>query len=246
MYSCLIFVIVYLFTVYWIAARSYFVPLCYFFMVLLECTVDWIVWYAVIFGCECVCLRLFFTWHTLTIFCTPLSQYHCTHTGKTIEVMTLMVSNPRTDISTGESSSLLGDTTKPGGLKTVKQRSTKAIRDLYVTRATLIVVPSTLVGQWSRELQSRIVYSELPSKKFDVLNVSNRYLKEVLTIPAEDLVSASDGIEVGQSVQFTIPWGPPTKVLLVRTYMCTYARSYDFTTFPSCVYTFPPHHPSYS
>lgn len=142
------------------------------------------------------------------------------HTGKTIEVMTLMVSNTRTDISTGESSSLLGDTTKPGGLKTIKQKSTKAIRDLYVTRATLIVVPSTLVGQWSRELQSRIVYSELPSKKFDVLNVSNRYLKEVLTIPAEDLVSSSDHIEVGQSVQFTIPWGPPTKVLYVRVYVC--------------------------
>jgi hypothetical protein len=146
--------------------------------------------------------------------------------------MTLMVSNPRTDISTGESSCLLGDTTKPGGLKTIKQRSTKAIRDLYVTRATLIVVPSTLVGQWSRELQSRIVYSELPSKKFDVLNVSNRYLKEVLTIPAEDLVSASDHIEVGQSVQFTIPWGPATKVLYVRTCVCSSVRPYV------CVCTF--------
>ena len=132
----------------------------------------------------------------------------------------------------------MGETTKLGGLKTIKQRSTKAIRDLYVTRATLIVVPSTLVGQWSRELQSRIVYSELPSKKFDVLNVSNRYLKEVLTIPAEDLLSPSDQLEVGQSVQFTIPWGPPTKVLYVRTCVCTFVRISDW---PLQVYIL--HHP---
>jgi hypothetical protein len=67
MYTCLIFVIEYLFTVYWIAVRSYFVLYYYFFIVLLACIVNWILWYAVIFGCECVWLRLYFTLHDLTI-----------------------------------------------------------------------------------------------------------------------------------------------------------------------------------
>lgn len=148
--------------------------------------------------------------------------------------MTLMVSNPRTDITAGQMFSSSSDTTGPGNLASLQKKSAKATRDLHITRATLIVVPSTLVGQWSRELQSRIIYSELPGKKFDVLNVSNRYLKDILTIPAEDLVSSSDLIDVGQSVQFTIPWGPASKVVyLLLTDLCHTNSSvfYRFVTF---------------
>ena len=131
--------------------------------------------------------------------------------------MTLMVSNPRTDISAGQIYSLPSNPNIPGNPPLVTKKSTKVDSDMYVTRATLIVVPSTLVGQWSRELQNRIVPSELPGKKFDVLNVSNRQLKDVLTIFYEDLVTPCDSVEKGQRVQFTIPWGPVDKVLYVRT-----------------------------
>ena len=131
--------------------------------------------------------------------------------------MTLMVSNPRTDISTGQIYSLPSNPNIPGNLPSVTKKSTKVDRDMYVTRATLIVVPSTLVGQWSRELQNCIVRSELPNKKFDVLNVSNRQLKDVLTISYEDLVTPFECAQKGQMVQFTIPWGPVDKVL----YACT-------------------------
>ena len=131
--------------------------------------------------------------------------------------MTLMVSNPRTDISTGQIYFLPSDPNIPGNPPLVPKKSTKEVRDMYVTRATLIVVPSTLVGQWSRELQNRIVRSELPRKKFDVLNVSNKHLKDVITISYEDLVPPCEYVEKGQWVQFTIPWGPIEKVSYVRT-----------------------------
>ena len=146
-------------------------------------------------------------------YCTALFTY----TGKTIEVMTLMVSNPRTDISTGQIYFLPSNPNIPGNPPPVPKKSTKEVRNMYVTRATLIVVPSTLVGQWSRELQNRLVRSELPGKKFDVLNVSNKQLKDVITISFEDLVSPCEYVEKEQRVQFTIPWGPVDKVLYVRT-----------------------------
>jgi hypothetical protein len=90
------------------------------------------------------------------------------------------------------------------------------------SRATLIVVPTTLVGQWGREMLSRVVCSDVNGPtKFDTVNLSGvqcitsqRMMR--LPISKTDLV-LEEGVEVEVSdiVSFTLPWGTPNKVQIL-------------------------------
>jgi hypothetical protein len=97
--------------------------------------------------------------------------------------------------------------------------SVKACEIPVPSRATLIVVPTTLIGQWGREMLSRVVCSDvIGPTKFDTVNLSGvqcvtsqRMMR--LPISKMDLV-VEEGVEVQVSdiVSFTLPWGTPNKV----------------------------------
>jgi hypothetical protein len=90
------------------------------------------------------------------------------------------------------------------------------------SRATLIVVPTTLIGQWGREMLSRVVCSDVNGPtKFDTVNLSGvqcvasqRMMR--LPISKTDLV-LEEGVEVkiSEIVSFTLPWGTPNKVQIL-------------------------------
>lgn len=118
-----------------------------------------------------------------------------------------------------------------------RERQIRASRDAIKaceipvpSRATLIVVPTTLIGQWGREMLSRVVCSDVTGPgpfKFDTVNLSGVHSvtsQRMMRLPINktDLV-VEEGVEVkvSDTVSFTLPWGTPNKVWNIRVYIDT-------------------------
>ena len=104
------------------------------------------------------------------------------------------------------------------------------------SRATLIVVPTTLLGQWWRELHKLIIPEDLEIDKFEVVNVTNQRL-ETIVIKISDIISTASSTPSVQDspclfihneiqvrhkmdIVFTVPWGSPGKVRTTSHYIC--------------------------
>lgn len=101
-----------------------------------------------------------------------------------------------------------------------------ALRGPLSSRATLIVVPTTLIDQWSRELRDRVLTADLAANStFQVANVANRNLSEIDVLTScvisgkspryatsDSVVFRVDDIKVGWRVEFRLLWAHPTKV----------------------------------
>ena len=103
--------------------------------------------------------------------------------------------------------------------------------DVPSSRATLIVVPTILLGQWWRELHNNLASQDLEAGRFEAALVSNQKFKSTV-ISIDSIVSAQSAglplnrsacvfnhnkiqIYSGMEVVFTLPWGSPGKVFTV-------------------------------
>lgn len=91
--------------------------------------------------------------HPLSRFC--FCSLLCGHTGKTIEVLALVLGNPAL----------------PSSLLPPPPPTNKSIKSKIPTRATLIVVPGTLIPQWWEEIMKRTPASS-SGGEFRALNMS--------------------------------------------------------------------------
>ena len=103
--------------------------------------------------------------------------------------------------------------------------------DVPSSRATLIVVPTILLGQWWRELHNNLASQDLEAGRFEAALVSNQKFKST-EISIDSIVSAQSAglplnrsarvfnhnkiqIYSGMEIVFTLPWGSPGKVFMI-------------------------------
>jgi hypothetical protein len=163
----------------------------------------------------------------LCILCASIPLIHANHTksiviffsllsniihrlGKTVELLALLLGNRHPSISKES----------PQVVVPSKGR----IR----SRATLIVVPTTLVGQWWSELHHRVKPELIASGDFQVINIAGRNLKEVI-VPASDFMPPLKSSKHLMEVQFRLPWGANNKVRNILLLMTAYTSCHSLS-----------------
>ena len=153
------------------------------------------------------------THHSIMILFSHLShpRLYSFIAGKTVELIALILGNPRLGVEEQAKARIQQINNSRDALK--------ACEIPVPSRATLIVVPTTLIGQWGREMLSRVVCSDMTGPtRFDTVNLSgvhcvNSQRMVRLPISKMDLV-IEEGVDVKlyDTVSFTLPWGTPNKV----------------------------------